>query len=116
MQEFTPLDGAILIYDEKDNKWETLLDAKDLKAKDGKETKKDEVKTAIFSLGDGRVTQHSLLAANQKMENGKPEFVDPLFPVASSAFGCGTHIKLFLDKPIQDSFLSALVVEKQGQP
>jgi hypothetical protein len=110
------LDGAVLIHDEKDNKWTTLLDAKDLKSKGGKETKKEEVKTAIFSLGDGKVTQHSLLAANQKMVDGKPEFVDALFPVASSFFGCGTHVKLFLDKPTQDSFLSALVVEKQAHP
>lgn len=110
------LDGAILVRDEKANKWTTVLDAKDLKGPGGKETKKEEVKTAIFSLGDGRVTQHSLLAATQKMVDAKPEFINPLFPVASSFFGCGTHVKLFLDKPIQDSFLSALVVEKHGQP
>jgi hypothetical protein len=110
------LDGAILVHDAKANKWTTVLDAKDLKSVEGREIKKDEVRNAIFSIGDGRVTQHSLLAATQKMVEGKPEFIDPLFPVASSAFGCGTHVKLFLDKPIQDSFLSALVVQKTPQP
>ncbi|MFN0277390.1 MAG: esterase/lipase family protein [Pyrinomonadaceae bacterium] len=110
------LDGAVLIHDDKDNKWTTLLEAKDITTRDGKEYKKDQVKDIIYSLGDGRVTQRSLLAATQKMTDGKPEFVDGIYPLKTSKFACGLHIKLFLEKEIQDSFLSALVVEKQAQP
>lgn len=109
------LDGAVLVSD-KDNMWTTIIDGKDIKSKDGKELKKDEVKAAIYSLGDGRVTQRSLLASDQTMVDGKPEFANAIFPVASSFFSCGSHTKLFLEKPIQDSFLSALVVEKTNQP
>lgn len=110
------LAGAVLTYDEKDKKWSTILNDKDIKTKDGREIKKDEVKAAIFALGDGRVTRASLLAATEKITDGKPEYVDALFTPSSSFFACSTHIKLFLDKPIQDSFLSALVVEKTNQP
>ena len=80
------LDGAVLIRDEKDNKWTTLLEAKDIKTSDGTEYKKDQVKELIYSLGDGRVTQSSLLAATQKMTNGKPEFVDGIYPLKTSVF------------------------------
>lgn len=110
------LAGAVLTFNEKDNKWTTILEAKDLKTKSGREVKKDEMKAAIYALGDGRVTQRSLLAATEKITDGKPEFIDGIFPLTSSSFACSTHVKLFLDKPIQDSFLSALVVEKTNQP
>lgn len=110
------LDGAVLIRDEKDGKWTTVLDGKEIKAKDGKVFKKDEVRAAIYSPGDGRVTQQSLLAASQKMTDGKAEFVDAVFPMTSYVFSCGSHFKLFLEKPIQDSFLSALVIRKTIQP
>lgn len=110
------LSGAVLTHDDKENKWTTILDARDIKTKDGKDIKKDDVKAAIFVLGDGRVTQCSLLAANEKLVDGKREFVDARLAYTSSFFACGTHIKLFLEKPIQDSFLSALVVENTSQP
>lgn len=109
------LDGAVLVQD-NDGEWSTILDGKDIKSKDGKETKKDAVKLAIFSLGDGRVTQRSLLAATETAVDGKPQLSNELFPLTSSFFACGSHTKLFLEKPIQDSFLSALVVEKKDQP
>lgn len=110
------LDGAVLLFNEKDNKWTTILDGKDIKSPGGRESKKEDVKAAIFTLGDSRVTQASLLAATMKIADGKPEFRDPRFPLASSFFSCGSHTKLFLEKPIQDSFISALVVEKTNQP
>ncbi len=108
------LDGAILIYDAKKDKWTTVFDAHDIKTADGKEFKKDEVRATIFALGDGRVTQWSLLTTAAKAD--APDAQPSIFPVTSSFFGCGLHTKLFLDKPIQDSFLSALVVTEQKQP
>jgi pimeloyl-ACP methyl ester carboxylesterase len=105
------LDAIILIQD-KSGKWETVIDARDFKTATGKTVRKEQVKGAIFTIGDGRVTQRSLLA--ESSIDGQPEF--PKIGFASTSFGCGTHTKLFLDKPIQDSFLSALVVEKTAQP
>lgn len=105
------LDAAVLITG-KDGKWQTIVDAREFKNSSGKTVKKEQVKGAIFTIGDGRVTQRSLLAESSL--DGQPEF--PKIGFASTSFGCGTHTKLFLDKPIQDSFLSALVVEKNIQP
>ena len=109
------LDGAVILRDEKNGAWKTILDDKDIKTSDGKEFKKDAVKAAIYALGDGRVTVSSLIAG-PVADGAKIEFFGASYPLASSFFGCGSHTKLFLEKPIQDSFLSALVVAKQAQP
>lgn len=106
------LDAAVIVRDEKKERWQTILDARGFKKSDGQEVKKDAVKAAIYTIGDGRVTQRSLLAET-KINSG-PEITTINF--ASSLFTCGLHTRLFLDKPIQDSFLSALIVEKAIQP
>jgi pimeloyl-ACP methyl ester carboxylesterase len=108
------LDAAIIYRDEKKERWITLVDAKDIKTADGKQIKKDEVKAAMFAIGDGRVTKRSLLGETEIPGGGGPAIVN--IKLASSFFACSSHFKLFLEKPIQDSFLSALVVEKQAQP
>ena len=109
-------DGVLLLRDVKKDKWLTILDARDIKTVDGKEIKKDDVKAAIFGLGDGTVTQRSLLMGSKLPKNGAPEPVKTNFPLTSTFFSCGLHTQLFLEKPIQDSFLSALAVEQQKQP
>ncbi len=100
------LNAAILVRDKKKNEWTTILSARDFRRSDGSQVKKDEVKGVIYALGDGRVTQRSLLA--ESSIDGKPEI--PKIDFRSTFFACGTHTRLFLDKPIRDSFLSALVV------
>ena len=110
------LNGAVLVLDEKKNTWETTFTARDIKGSNGTEFKKEDVKAKLFSNGDGRVTIRSLLTTSEIAGNGHAPAAKTLFPVTSSFFGCGSHTKLFLDKPIQDSFLSALVVEKHAQP
>lgn len=109
------LDAVVLVRDEKKGKWQTYFDARDIKTAAGKEFKKADVKTAMFAIGDGRVTKRSLLAETPTGNDKGPD-ITGAFPVTSSFFACGTHYKLFLEKPIQDSFLSALVVETQKQP
>ena len=106
------LDAAVLIRDDKKSTWTTLVEAKDIKAADGKQIKKDEVKAAMFTPGDGRVTKRSLLSETE-LAKGGPEMIK--IPLASSFFTCGLHTSLFLEKPIQESFWSALVMEKTGK-
>lgn len=106
------LDAAILVRDEKKNEWTTILSSRDFKRSDGIEVKKDTVKGVIYALGDGRVTQRSLLA--ESSTDGKPEF--PKIDFKTTFFACGTHTRLFLDQPIRESFLSALVMEQAIQP
>lgn len=105
------LDAIVLLKDAKKDRWVTLYDARDIKTSTGKEIKKDQVKAAMFAIGDGRVTKRSLLA-----ESGTAPDIKAAFPVTLSFFSCGSHFRLFLEKPIQDSFLSALIVETQKQP
>lgn len=110
------LDAVVLMRDDKKERWITLTKARDIKTSSGREIPSGTVKEAIFAPGDGRVTTHSLLAQSEASKGGTEEMVKTLFPVASSFFGCGQHSKLFLEKTIQDSFLSALIVEKTQQP
>jgi pimeloyl-ACP methyl ester carboxylesterase len=111
------LEAVVLIRDEKAERWRTYFEARELKRADGSDITKDEVRAAMFVAGDGRVTQRSLLTiAEPGDKNGKAEARNGLFPLTSSFFTCTSHTKLFLDKPIQDSFLSALIVETQKQP
>ncbi len=110
------LDGAVIMVD-KDAGYSTVVYDKEIKNRDGKVFKKDDVKAALYTRGDGRVTVESLVAAGKPIAaEAKIEFFGESYPLAASFFTCGTHTKLFLEKPIQDSFLSALVVTKQGQP
>ncbi len=109
------LDALVLIHDASKNRWTTLIDAKDIKTSSGADIKKEDVRAAMFAEGDGRVTKRSLLAESSLPDNGGPD-IQKMIPLTSSFLGCGKHTKLFLEKPIQDSFLSALVVEQQRQP
>lgn len=109
------LDAAVLMHSDKKDRWITITTARDIKTSDGRTIKKDEVKAAMFTLGDGRVTKSSLLAENPATGGGTQELISN-FSLKSSVFGCGLHTQLFLEKTIQDSFLSALVVEKTKQP
>ncbi len=110
------LDAVVLLPDDKKERWLTITAARDIKTSGGREIKKDAVKEAMYALGDGRVTRRSLLAESEESKGGTEQLVKTIFPLKSSVFGCGLHTSLFLEKTIQDSFLSALVVEKTQQP
>ncbi|MBA2620229.1 MAG: hypothetical protein H0U87_03405 [Acidobacteria bacterium] len=109
------LDAVLLVHSDKKDRWLTITDARDIKTSGGREIKKDELKAVMFTLGDGRVTKRSLLAEGEASEGGTKELISA-FPLKSSVFGCSLHTQLFLEKNIQDSFLSALVIEKTKQP
>jgi pimeloyl-ACP methyl ester carboxylesterase len=109
------LDAVVLIRDEKKGRWETWFNSSDIKTSNGLEIKKDQVKAAMYAIGDGRVTTRSLLAETVFPKNGEPD-IKPMLTLKKAFFACGSHTQLFLEKPIQDSFLSALVVETQDQP
>ncbi|MDQ6787276.1 MAG: hypothetical protein M3033_10755 [Acidobacteriota bacterium] len=110
------LNAVVITHNDKKDEWITLTDAHDIKTSDGRTILSKDVKDALFTLGDGRVTRSSLLAENEASKGGTQEMVKTAFSVNSSFFACGLHTQLFLEKSIQDSFLSALVVEKTKQP
>lgn len=109
------LDAVVLMRDTKKERWLTITGARYIKTSAGREISSKEVKEAMYALGDGRVTRRSLLAESESSKGGTEQLVKTIFPVKSSVFGCGLHTSLFLEKTIQDSFLSALVVEKTQQ-
>jgi len=107
------LDGAIILHDKDKDRWITLLDDEDIKTADGEKVSKDAVKGILFAPGDGRVTTRSLLGEMSTLGKAATRVGITL---ESSLFTCGSHFTLFLEKPILDSFLSALIVEKVKQP
>ena len=114
--------AALIVRDDKKEKWETVLDPKDVKTSDGRTLKKDDLRPLLTAPGDGRVTQRSLLTIDSLQPGARQipiagaSIVQALFPLRGSLLACGTHTRLFLDKPIQDSFLSALVVGSNAHP
>lgn len=108
------LSAVVIVRDEKKVRWHTLFDARDIKTSSGSDLKKDELKAIMFRKGDGRVTQSSLLAVSGQVD--EIDSTNGHLSLVSSFFSCSSHTKIFLEKPIQDSFLSALVVERQKQP
>lgn len=110
------LDAAIIIRDDKKDRWVTIVEPRDLKTSAGVDIKKDALKTALYSTGDGRVTTRSLLNEAGELISSAAGTAASLFSLKSSFFGCSSHTQLFLDKPIQESFLGALDVEKPKQP
>ena len=109
------LDAMALIYDPTKDRWTTLLEAKDIKTSSGIEIKKDAVRETLFSEGDGRVTKRSLLGERDTNTGGASATAGRI-TFQSSFLACGSHTKLFLEKPIQDSFFSSLIVESHKQP
>jgi pimeloyl-ACP methyl ester carboxylesterase len=110
------LNAIVLIHNLKKDRWDTLTAAHDIDTSGGRVVTAKEVKDAMFAPGDGRVTQVSLLAESDAPKGGTQEMSKTIFPLASKFFACGLHTKLFLEKPIQDSFLSALIIKKTQQP
>ncbi|MFN0138807.1 MAG: esterase/lipase family protein [Pyrinomonadaceae bacterium] len=101
------LSAVVLVRNDKKDEWETLFEPRSIKNNGGSETKKEQVQAVMFAPGDGRVTQNSLLADSA---------INKIYTPTASFMACGSHTKLFLEKPIQDSFLSALIVERKEQP
>lgn len=118
------IDGLILVHDDSKDRWNTILEARDFKTSSGTEIKKAAVRSALYTEGDGRVTKRSLLA-ERSLGSHEGTGTDGgtnggtnggLIPLKSSFLACGSHTKLFLEKPIQDSFFSALIVQGNQQP
>lgn len=101
------LSAVVLVRNDKKEEWDTLFEPRSIKNNGGSEVKKEQVQAAMFAPGDGRVTQSSLLADSA---------INKIYTATASLLACGSHTKLFLEKEIQDSFLSALVVERKEQP
>jgi len=93
------LDAAILVRDEKNNKWQTLTTPERIRRAGGRELSRDEVAKVMFANGDGRVTRESFLPSVSSR---------PLFPLTIKFFSCAEHQKLLNDQTIATTYLALL--------
>jgi hypothetical protein len=85
------LNAVIIYFDKKRDHWVTVTTPKDLRASDGREISKEEVRRAMYTPGDGRVTRASVLGENL---NGPLTAQSPYrtaLPISHAFFACGGH-------------------------
>ncbi len=96
------VDGAVVIRDEKEGKWKTYFDAKELTRSDGTKVPEPLVKKKVEAPGDGVVTKRSLLGETI----GKT--VRATLGLKSQRFICGEHSKLASNSKFQEFIISLL--------
>jgi hypothetical protein len=102
--------SAPILYQEKNQRWVTLIRPRDIRNADGRKISKRDVTNAMYAPGDGRVTRNSLLG------EANPDFGDQMahhttIGLSYAVFGCDLHGQLQRNKTLQDNALTALVSE-----
>lgn len=100
------LDAIVLVEDKKRNAWRTITEPTDYRTAAGKRISDTEVRKAIYSLGDNRVTQISLLG--NFFAEARKTTIKATAPAISKFFFCEPHFTLLNNATIQASFLSQL--------
>jgi len=90
------LNAPIILRDEKQNRWLTLIRPREYGTSNGAKISKKQAIEAMYAPGDGRVTRESLLGQNL---------------THYTVFGCDLHGQLQRNKTLQDNALSAIVGE-----
>ena len=99
---------AMVLYQKKDGKWDTLFKADSFESSSGRKVTSDELKAAIYGPGDGVVTRRSLTAATLSKADG----VDSLLAPASTTWVCEGHSKLPANADVQAKVLAILSSSK----
>jgi hypothetical protein len=100
------LDAIVLVRDKKRNVWRTITEPADFRTVSGRKVSEKEVRRAIYSLGDNRVTQTSLLG--NFFADAREITIKTALPIVSKRFFCEPHYTLLNNATIQASFLSQL--------
>jgi pimeloyl-ACP methyl ester carboxylesterase len=90
------LNAPIILRDEKQNRWLTLIRPREYGTSNGAKISKKQAIEAMYAPGDGRVTRESLLGQNL---------------THYTVFGCDLHGQLQRNKTLQDNALTAIVGE-----
>ena len=98
----TPAAGVVL-WDEKNKKWDTMLKARSFTRTDGTRVSEDEVKAKLNAKGDGTVTLQSLVD-----DLAPVDVRDKYLPVAGGMFQCEDHTRLVTSPEVQDKLLGLL--------
>jgi pimeloyl-ACP methyl ester carboxylesterase len=103
------LSSPVVLRDQKQNRWITLIRPREFRTSTGVKVSKREVTEAMYDPGDGRVTRSSLLGENlfRDVRDPKTGFTLSRYAV----FGCELHGQLPRNKTLQDNALTAIVSE-----
>ena len=102
------LSAPVILRDEKQNRWLTLIRPREFRTSAGVKMSKQKVTDAMYAPGDGRVTRASLLGENLiKSRDRVTGFTLSRYAV----FGCDLHGDLPRNKSLQDNALTAIVNE-----
>ena len=99
---------AMVLYQKKDGKWDTLFKADSFESSSGRKVTSDELKAKIYSPGDGVVTRRSLTAETLSHADG----IDSLLAPASTTWVCEAHSKLPANTDVQAKVLTILSTAK----
>lgn len=97
------IDGMLLLRNDKKNRWETRFKADGFTRSNGEKVTGEELKTLMYSVGDGVVPKRSLEAAGDSKFTGRP-----VLPVVSQLYQCEAHTKLVTNPDIQNKLFTLL--------
>ncbi len=100
----TALDAIIVYKDKKSNSWKTIFRPKGFVRSDGVKITDEQVRSVLFSNGDGVVTENSLRADRLT----KIEKAVPIVDYKSEKLFCEDHNKLAANPKVQDYIISLL--------
>lgn len=95
--------AAVVLWDEKNKRWETVLKPRSFTRTDGTKVSEDEVKAKMSAKGDGTVTLQSLVDDLSPVQTR-----EKYLPVAGGMFQCEDHTRLVTSTSVQDKLLGFL--------
>ena len=95
---------AMVLYQKKDGKWETIFKADSFENAAGRKVTSEELKALIYGPGDGVVTWRSLEAATVAKAAGS----DPIFSPTAVSCVCENHDKLPANVEVQAKLFAIL--------
>ena len=102
------LDGVVIVRDEKKAGWRTILSADGFKRSDGTKVSGKDLEGVLYALGDGVVTQRSLLTSSLPGARMQGEYKAAL-PIAEASFACATHNVLLSNAEVLNKLFADLI-------
>jgi pimeloyl-ACP methyl ester carboxylesterase len=103
--------APVILYNQKKQRWETLLRPRDFRTSTGRRISLKEATAAMSAPGDGRVTRRSLLGEDLAGNRRSDALFGTTLPIIYAVFACDLHGHLQNNKTLQDNALTALVNE-----
>lgn len=95
--------AALVLWDEKHQKWETIIRPRSFTRANGTRVTEAEVKKRLYDRGDGTVTLRSLVLDSFELAER-----ERFLPISGGMFECEDHTKLVTNADIQDKLLTLL--------